>query len=144
MKYFNKTFLKFSIGFSVIIFGGIFLLAYLVNLNGGQVERVNIVAKDNYGGSVPRETLKMFISAVEEGNRETAVKYFIPQRREKWRAVLTEMKKRGELSSFLIVLKQSLRSKGDYSADKKVFMVYEPVSIVFVFSSSGVWKIGKL
>lgn len=144
MKYLNKTFLKFSIGFSVIILGGIFLLAFVANLNGGRVERVNIVAKDNYGGSAPRETLGMFIAAVQIGDRETAVKYFVPQRREKWRAVLSEMKNRGELPSFLLVLKQSLLSKGDYSADKKVFMVHEPVSIVFILSSSGIWKINRL
>ncbi len=144
MKYFNKTFLKTSIGFSLAILGGILLLAYVANLNGGIVERVNIVAEDNYGGSAPRETLAMFINAIEKEERETAVKYFVPQRREKWRAVLTNMKKGGELSSFLLVLKQSLLSKGDYSADKKVFMIYEPISIVLVLYSSGVWKIDRL
>ena len=144
MRYFNKTFLKFSIGFFLIIFLGISFLAFIAGLNGEIVERVNMAAEDSYGGSAPRETLRMFIDAVEKGRRETAIKYFVPQKREKWRAVLENMKKNEELSSFLIVLKQSLLSKGDYSVDKKSFVIHEPVSIVFILSSSGVWKIDKL
>lgn len=100
----------------------------------------NLAMKDTYGGKTPKETLEMFIKAVEKGDYELASKYFVIAKQEKWKKML---KKAENIDEFLKEVKQVKENinTGKYSEQEDWFRVDKPVVIEFMRYPNGVWKI---
>src|SRR3989338_3649126 len=99
---------------------------------------------DTYGGKTPQETLQMYIAAVEKGDYELASKYFIGEKKEKWRKELIEIKNVDKTDAFLNPIKVALHKEGEYSMDKKSFSIHEPIAIDFRLYPNGIWKLMEI
>lgn len=106
-------------------------------------DREKAIAADAYGGKTPQETLDMFIAAVEKGDYELASKYFVVERQEEQLKEMKEYEK-DNVDFLLGVIKQSRKSQGYYSSDKKVFTVEKPVYIDFTLYPNNNWKINEI
>jgi hypothetical protein len=106
-----------------------------------QKEEYDRAMADTYGGKTPQETLRMYIEAVERGDYELASRYFVLGKQEKWKEELMEIAKANKLNIYLEPLKEGLMSRGNYSADGKIFWIDNPVGIDFTLYPNGIWKI---
>jgi len=115
---------------------------------------------DTYGGKTPKETLDLFIAALEKGDIDLASKYFAYEtggvdafNLSKWKEGLQKLSEEGGLLNLIMALKQA--TTGEYSENytwyKKTFYFNakndkgEDINIVLVFNHlSGVWKIENL
>src|SRR3989339_30028 len=108
MKYFDKTFWKFTIGFLVVIFTALAIFygttsqTFLKWLGQRRIDKANetiakFYASDIYGGETPRETFDMFIDALDSGDVERASKFFVLAKQDEWLAKLSKMKADGIL-----------------------------------------------
>ncbi|MBI4993719.1 DUF4878 domain-containing protein [Candidatus Wolfebacteria bacterium] len=101
------------------------------------------VAADTYGGKTPQETLQMYIDAVEKGNFELASKYFIlPNQKKELESF--EKNKKENINFLLNYLKQTIKSTGYFSSDKKIYTFEKPIFIEFEIYPKGIWKIMEI
>ncbi len=109
MKYFDKTFWKFTIGFLIVIFVSLVILygttseTFLRWLGQWRISRANeeiskIYSADIYGGETPQETFDMFLEALEAGDTEKASRFFVLDKQDEWLAKLNKMKNDGALA----------------------------------------------
>jgi len=104
--------------------------------------------EDTYGGKTPKETLELFIAAVESEDFNLASKYFVLSEQEKWESGLGKIKERNNLQLFLSRLykmeDKELLSPDSFQMAAKdengVFMTF----ITFIKYPSGIWKIQEL
>ncbi len=151
----QKSLLFWVIGLSVSAFFVVLVFGVYYDKRQGQkrVEELKIAlekweqgiydkkAGDTVGGKTPRETLDMFISAVEAGDYELASKYFVVEKQGEWKKDLSTVK---NINEFLKVIKSTQKSDGEYSEDKTTYSIYKPTSIDFIIYPSGNWKIEKI
>lgn len=100
-------------------------------------------AQDAYGGATPQDTLRMYITAVEKGDYELASKYFIFKYQAQQLQNLQNSKTEN-IQNMIFLVRQSLVSKGSYSADKKEFAIEKPVLVDFLLYPNGIWKIVEI
>lgn len=105
--------------------------------------------EDIYGGKTPKETLEMFIAAVESGDYDLASKYFVLSKQEEWKNKLTNGKQNNNLGWFLdelgvigktMVYKdptQELGGSHNYYVGNKMIMT-------FIKYPQGIWKIKEI
>ena len=95
---------------------------------------------DTYGGKTPKETLQLYISALEKRDYALAAKYFISQKREEeekyWAGI--ENKRVDEV---VALFKQALNAAEDYNDDHSRCTLHDPVYASFKLYPNGVWKI---
>jgi len=103
----------------------------------GEYERA---MADTYGGKTPEETLALYIKAVEDGDYELASKYFILDKQD---AELRSWHKatEGDIQNVISLLKETLKSQGSYSSDRKGFVIRKPLLVDFQLYPNGIWKI---
>ena len=58
-------------------------------------------AEDPYGGDTPEQTLQLFIEALKKGDMDLAVKYFVLDKQEEWRADLAQIQEKGLLDEMI-------------------------------------------
>jgi hypothetical protein len=109
-------------------------------MNQAQKDDFTRVMADTYGGATPRETLRMYISAVEKGDYESASKYFIGTKQAGELESLGNSPKKN-IGAIIRLLKQAANSTGSYSADKKRFEIKKPLLVDFQLYPNGIWKI---
>ena len=110
-----------------------------------EFERLREMAKaDTYGGETPRETLQMFIDAVEAGDYELASKYFVVEKREKWLNNLSTVKNIDFLIEDLIEVNQRLIHENFSYEGEDSFVVTDPILVEFILYPSGNWKINEI
>ena len=102
------------------------------------------IAADTYGGKTPQETLDMFISAVEKGDYELASKYFVVERQIEWKDNLVSIAKDNKLNIFLNPLKEARNNIGEYSENKKIYLINNPISVDLILYHSNLWKIDEI
>ncbi len=102
--------------------------------------------KDTYGGKTPKETLDLFIAAVEKKDYELASKYFVIDQQA---VQLNEFKKGSEADkiNYLKILR-SLKEEG-FSDDKQQFTMRASMAgpdffAQFLVYPNGIWKIVKI
>ena len=105
--------------------------------------------EDIYGGQTPKETLELFIAAIEKNNFDLASKYFVLSKQEEWRNSLSKggaSKKLGSLKAAVgdAVTKLSQEDPIWQTKDAYVFLGKNSVSFQFVKYPSGVWKIQEI
>lgn len=104
--------------------------------------------EDTYGGKTPKETLEMFIAAVEKEDFDLASKYFVLSKQEEWREKLKNTQEKGNLNWLLENLKK-MEDRDSISDDnfqmgakdeKGIYMVF----IDFIKYPQGIWKIQEI
>lgn len=108
----------------------------------------NAYKNDNYGGATPRETLDLFIQALEKGDTDLASKYFVPEKQRQMAEDLRIGKSNG-------TIKNSIELVRHYSSDspisgEKYFMSYKTdiglsAQAMFLLNRfTNIWKIDSL
>src|SRR3989344_516220 len=101
--------------------------------------------EDAYGGKTPKETLDLFITAVEKGDFTLASKYFVLDKQEEWESGLERIKEKNNLD-LLLDRMHKMEDRGSLGPDsfqmaakdeKGVFMTF----VSFIKYPSGIWKI---
>lgn len=104
--------------------------------------------EDAYGGKTPKETLEMFIAAVEKEDFDLASKYFVLSKQEEWGKELVEINNAGKMSIFLKPIKEeviSLNEKDEKKwAEQENYISKGPILFDFVKYPSGIWKIKEI
>ncbi len=104
---------------------------------------------DTDGGKTPKETLELFIAALEKEDFELASRYFVLTKQEEWREKLAKGKEKNNLSWFVGELKKINKKLGNQDPTKelngsKVFGISNEILISFIKYPQGVWKIKEI
>src|SRR3989344_1900763 len=105
--------------------------------------------EDTYGGKTPKETLELFIAAVEKEDFDLASKYFVLSKQGEWRDKLVNGKKNNNIEWFITELKKENKIL-DYTdpaallGNRQLYTVGDKMSITFIKYPRGIWKIQSL
>lgn len=103
--------------------------------------------EDIYGGKTPKETLDLFISAVEKEDFTLASKYFILSKQKEWEERLRGGE-REKLNNWIVLLKNAQDKgslwEGNFQMEAKEKNTNIGLIIDFTKYPSGVWKIQEL
>lgn len=105
--------------------------------------------EDTYGGKTPKETLDLFITAVEKGDFTLASKYFVLSEQKKWEERLKNGKLNNNIGRFLTDLKRE-NEVLDYTdptallGNRQLYTVGGEMLITFIKYPSSIWKIQEL
>ncbi len=105
-------------------------------------------AEDAYGGDTPEETLRLFISALKQGDTELAAKYFVIDKQQEWRKDLAKLKEKNLLGEMVRDLERE-KFKNNISDNQINFDVANEqkeaiLSILLGKNINGKWKILEL
>lgn len=104
--------------------------------------------EDSYGGATPRETLDLFIAALEKGDIELAAKYFVLGKQDEVYDQLLVGKEKGNLEKFLAALNNSFDGKEIYKGTYQFTVVREGEALLTLVLDkneySGLWKLREL
>ncbi|KKS46565.1 MAG: hypothetical protein UV48_C0002G0014 [Candidatus Azambacteria bacterium GW2011_GWA2_42_9] len=102
----------------------------------------------NFGGATPKETLKLFIAALEKNDLILAVKYFIPENRETESEDLTKLYEIHLLGDLLKDLKSIKSGKGLDDGRYRFEVLDETgqaaAELELIKNQKGFWKIISL
>ena len=148
-----RSFIVLALVLGTGFFGLWFLGKYgteikIKNPDAGTLQNVSESGKDefyNFGGKTPQETISLFVTALEKNDLVLAVKYFVPEAREKESEDLTKLKDANILGDLLTDLKTL---KNGQAADKAryLFKVFDKTGVAaaeveLVKNRSGFWKL---
>ncbi|PIR87667.1 MAG: hypothetical protein COU10_03275 [Candidatus Harrisonbacteria bacterium CG10_big_fil_rev_8_21_14_0_10_45_28] len=123
--------------------------AFAVYVENGLRNKAKIDT-DVYGGATPRETLDMFILALEAGDPDLAAMYFIDDdygSREKWHKVMIDTYNAGKFPMIVEVLRRAQPEPDGIIGDTFYsFSVYDEggdlvVDVGLIFMGRKIWKI---
>lgn len=105
--------------------------------------------EDTYGGKTPKETLEMFIAAVEKEDFDLASKYFVLSKQEEWREGLIEAHKEKKLNILMEEVRQANKelekAKPLWETQDDYFFDTETnVALDFVKYPKDIWKIQEI
>ena len=103
--------------------------------------------EDTYGGKTPKETLEMFIVAVEKGDYELASKYFVLSKQEEWKGKLVRGKKDNNIEKLikLVTDEIDILNKSDpLWARSENYISTNRVLFEYVKYPQGIWKIKEI
>lgn len=104
--------------------------------------------EDTYGGKTPKETLEMFIAAVENGDYDLASKYFVLSKQEEWKGRLMKGRESDRLGQFVNNIKRAedRGSLWEGNFQMEVKSVQDGLSLVieFIKYPQGIWKIKEI
>ncbi len=114
-----------------------------------QAEEERPYLEDTYGGATPKETLELFITAVEKGDYDLASKYFILSKQEEWNKTLKKGGQENKLQELLKVTKEGVeeiktREPLWLRMNKYNFSTENRVLFDFAKYPNGNWKIAEL
>ncbi len=104
---------------------------------------------DTDGGKTPKETLELFIAALEKEDFELASRYFVLTKQEEWREKLAKGKEKNNLPWFvdeLKIINKKLvnRDPTNELNGSKDFGVSNEMLVTFIKYPQGVWKIKEI
>ena len=103
--------------------------------------------EDIYGGKTPKETLELFIAAIEKEDFDLASKYFVINKQEEWRDRLVKGEKQ-KLYNWIDLLKtaQDRGSLWDGNFQMEVKNAAESANLIidFIKYPQGIWKIQEM
>lgn len=151
MKKISKIIIYICLGAVVLVLGLIGLSKYGEWKFDREAELLKMeqekpYLEDVYGGATPKETLDLFIAAVEKGDFDLASKYFVISKQGEWKDRLKNGD-RDNLSKWINLLKEA-KDKG-YLNDENYQMVIknkeiDNLIIDFVKYPRGIWKIQEI
>lgn len=104
---------------------------------------------DTDGGKTPKETLEMFIAALEKEDFDLASRYFVLTKQKEWRGVFPKLKNKNNFNWFVDELK-IINKKLTYEDPikelngRKNYTVGNEMLITFIKYPQGVWKIKEI
>lgn len=103
--------------------------------------------EDTYGGQTPKETLELFITAVEKGDFNLASKFLVLSKQEEWEERLAGGEKE-KLNNWINLLKtaQDKESLWEGNFQMEVKNEEDEIGLIidFIKYPSGIWKIQEL
>ena len=148
-----RSFIVLALVLGAGFFGLWFLGKYgteikIKNPDAGTLQNVSEGEKDefyNFGGKTPQETISLFVTALEKNNLGLAVKFFVPEAREKESEDLTKLKDANIIGDLITDLK-TLKNGQAIDKARYLFKVFDetgqPVAEVeLVKNKSGFWKL---
>lgn len=103
--------------------------------------------EDVYGGKTPKETLELFVAAVEKGDFELASKYFVLDKQEEWKERLVNGNT-DNLKKWIDSLKNAQERgslwDGNFQMEVKDESSEFNLVIDFVRYPKGIWKIKEI
>ncbi len=111
-------------------------------------QNVSEIEKDefyNFGGKTPQETISLFIKSLENNNLVLAIKYFVPEAREKESDDLTKLKDANILGDLITDLK-TLKNGQATDKARYLFKVFDEkgqaaAEVELTKNKSGFWKL---
>jgi len=105
--------------------------------------------EDTYGGKTPKETLELFIAAVEKEDFDLASKYFILSKQGEWRSALLEANRNEKLHALMQEIKEANNSLDKESPiwekqDSYVYITKNSVAFEFIKYPRDIWKIKEI
>ena len=124
------------------------VLANLVGaLKSQEIKDKALAMADTYGGKTPKETLDLFVAAVEKKDYALASKYFVIPKQEQWRLGLQKIAEKNNVNSLLSDLHKmqmrSLLSETATMAAKDSRGIYSTF-IEFTKYPNGIWKLENI
>ncbi|MDO8592496.1 MAG: hypothetical protein Q7R92_01820 [bacterium] len=122
-------------------FGSDMWIRYLVYSFDKAAERGQRAAlQDTVGGKTPEETLEMYIEAVDKGDYKLASRYFVIEGQKQEFKSLTNSSQ-NNVKNIQGYLKIALQKGGEYTLDKRQYVIHRPILVHLVKYPSGNWKI---
>lgn len=141
------------VGVIIILFLGIYTLGWYgdwkfnKDLKALQQESDRPYLEDTYGGKTPKETLELFIVAVEKEDFDLASKYFVISKQEEWREKLIKGNKEN-LKKWLNLLKNAQDRgalwEGNFQMEVKGVQGEFSLVVDFIKYPQGNWKIKEI
>lgn len=105
--------------------------------------------EDSYGGKTPKETLELFIVAVEKEDFELASKYFVLSKQEEWHNALMSAKKEDKLDVLMNevdVASKEIEKEKPIWEEKEIYIFINSKSVSFDFVKypQKIWKIKEI
>lgn len=103
--------------------------------------------EDTYGGKTPKETLELFIAAVEKEDFALASKYFVLGKQKEWEKELSDINKINKTEEFLFPIRteiQKLSIEKPLWDERDTYVSGDSILFVFAKYPSGIWKIQEL
>ncbi len=111
--------------------------------------------EDTYGGKTPEETWAMFIDALKKDDAELASKYFVPEKQEEWKKIISDTVAKNKLSIVLGNIPSDISLVSSTKSGVTMYYYYNVKdglggslnknSIVFILNSyTNIWKISLL
>src|SRR3989344_7515083 len=105
--------------------------------------------EDTYGGKTPKETLELFIVAVEKEDFDLASKYFILSKQGEWRDKLIKGDKQKKLHALMQEVEEANKSLDKESPiwekqDSYVYITKNSVAFEFIKYPRDIWKIKEI
>ncbi|MDO8676081.1 MAG: hypothetical protein Q7K16_00235 [Candidatus Azambacteria bacterium] len=102
----------------------------------------------NIGGETPQETISLFVDALLKNNLVLAVKYFVPEAREKESEDLTRLKDAGILGDLIRDLK-NLKNGSALDGAHYLFKIFDEMGqmaaeVELIKNKNGSWKLMAL
>ncbi|KKP98807.1 MAG: hypothetical protein US71_C0003G0018 [Parcubacteria group bacterium GW2011_GWD2_38_12] len=103
--------------------------------------------EDTYGGKTPKETLELFIAAVEKEDFDLASKYFVLSKQEEWKKELIEINNLNKTKDFLKpvaeeIIKLENNDTGLVNGDK--YISKGTILFNLIKYPQGIWKIKEI
>ena len=95
---------------------------------------------DTYGGKTPKETLQLYISALEKRDFALASQYFIGDNKEK-EARRWDKTTDARINEVIDLLKQAMNDKEDCNEIRTGCAFHKPILVDFKLYPNGVWKL---
>ncbi len=152
MKKITRIVIYIILGLAVLIFGLICLSKYAEwkfdrEMESLKIEQEKPYLEDTYGGATPKETLDLFIAAVEKEDFDLASKYFVISRQGEWRDVLKNAEQAEKIDDFLKPVKDEsdkLKSVEPLWEKAENYVSGDSVLFEFVKYPKGIWKIKEI
>ncbi len=105
--------------------------------------------EDTYGGKTPKETLELFIVAVEKGDFDLASKYFVISKQEEWKNALVNAKNANKLDvlmSEVFITSEEIKKEKPIWEEREIYIFINSNSVSFDFIKypQGIWKIKEI
>lgn len=103
--------------------------------------------EDSYGGKTPKETLELFIAAVEKEDFELASKYFVLSKQEEWKNKLINGKENNSIKNLIKLVADEIeilnKAEPLWIAEDR-YISTNKVLFEYVKYPQGIWKIKEI
>ncbi|MEK7087454.1 MAG: hypothetical protein AAB958_02005 [Patescibacteria group bacterium] len=153
----KSKFWKFALGFVAIIFvfGIIIFYGYPKYQDWKFSKELKELAQeldrpyleDTYGGKTPKETLELFIAAIEKEDFELASKYFVLSKQGEWKSELIEINNLNKIDVFLKPIKEEIIKLRDNDVkwmNNDKYISEGPILFNLIKYPQGIWKIQEI
>ena len=134
----------FAIGYGLSWYGE---YSFNKDLQAIKKEAERPYLEDTYGGKTPKETLELFIAAIEKEDFDLASKYFIINKQKEWKEELVDIKNSNKIDEFINPIKEEiikLSVEKPLWDERETYVSGDSVLFLFVKYPKGIWKLKEI